>query len=175
MNLPNRLTLARIALVPVVCVCMTLQKGCMAIAAVLFVLGAATDFLDGRIARSRHLVTDFGKFADPVADKLLVFCPMILLAGCGRLPAWMCAVMVARELTVTGFRLVAAGSGRVIAADKLGKYKTTVQMLAVLAAMLLSAEPWHAVTAVLAWAAVILTVISGAECIWKNRAAISDM
>ncbi len=175
MNLPNKLTLVRIALVPVICVCMTLEQGCLWISAVLFAIASITDFADGKIARARNLITDFGKFMDPIADKLLVICPMILLVGIGRLPAWMCALIVARELAVSGFRLVAALANRVIAADKLGKYKTTFQIACVLALMLLPAAPWSIIGTICAWIAVVLTVWSGAECIWKNRDLLADM
>ncbi|MDO4740791.1 MAG: CDP-diacylglycerol--glycerol-3-phosphate 3-phosphatidyltransferase [Eubacteriales bacterium] len=175
MNLPNRLTLLRIVLVPVICACMVMQKGCMWIAAVLFAVAAVTDFADGKIARSRNLITDFGKFMDPIADKLLVICPMILLVGLGRFPAWMCALVVARELAVSGFRLVAALADRVIAADKLGKYKTTCQIVCILLLLLLPSRPWSYLGDLFAWAATILTVWSGAECIWKNRDLLADM
>jgi len=120
MNLPNKLTLIRICLVPVICVCMYFEQGSMWFSAVLFAIAAITDFADGKIARARNLITDFGKFMDPIADKLLVICPLIILISLGRFPAWMCAVIVARELAVSGFRLVAALANRVIAADKLG-------------------------------------------------------
>lgn len=169
MNLPNKLTLSRIVVTPVVCACMYAQQGSLWLAATLFALGAATDYADGQIARKRGLITDFGKFMDPIADKLLVLCPMILLVGLGRLPAWMCAVIIARELAVSGFRLVAALDGRVIAADKLGKYKTTTQMLAVLGLMLLPSAPWLYAGMALSLLATALTAWSGAECIWKNR------
>lgn len=174
MNLPNKLTLTRICFVPIVCACMTLQGGCMWIAAILFGIAAMTDFVDGRIARERGLITDLGKFMDPVADKLLVICPMILLVGLDRFPAWMCAVIVARELAISGFRLVAALSNRVIAADKLGKYKTTFQIICLLSLMLLQNRPWSYISDVFAWIAVVLTVWSGAECIWKNKDLLAD-
>lgn len=175
MNLPNRLTLLRICLVPLVCACMVWQQGCLWIAAVLFATAAITDFADGRIARARNLITDFGKFMDPIADKLLVICPMILLVGLGRFPAWMCALIVARELAVSGFRLVAALANRVIAADRLGKYKTTFQILCVLSLLLLPGRPWSHLGDLFSWVAVVLTVWSGAECIWKNRDLLADM
>ena len=175
MNLPNRLTVARIALTPAVCLCMSAQKGCLWIAAALFAAAALTDLADGRIARSRGLITDFGKFMDPVADKLLVMCPMILLVGLGRLPAWMCALFVARELAVSGFRLVAALKDRVIAADMLGKYKTTCQIVAVLLLMLLPEGGGRVFALAAASLALALTVWSGAECIWKNRDIITEM
>lgn len=175
MNLPNKLTMLRVCLVPAVCVCMYLQSGCLWIATLLFIAGALTDFADGRIARARGLITNFGKFMDPIADKLLVICPMVILVEFGRFPAWICALIVARELAVSGFRLVAALSGRVIAADKLGKYKTTFQILCLIACMLLPAQPLSYIALALGCIAAALTVISGAECIWKNRDILSDM
>lgn len=175
MNLPNKLTLIRICLVPVICVCMAFEAGAMWISAVLFAIAAITDFADGKIARSQNLITDFGKFMDPIADKLLVICPLVFMVGLGRFPAWMCAVIVARELAVSGFRLVAALANRVIAADKLGKYKTTFQIACVIALMLIPNRPWSLIGDVFAWICVILTVWSGAECIWKNRDLLSDM
>lgn len=174
MNLPNKLTLARIALVPLVCAAIVIEKGCLWVSAILFSLAAATDYADGYIARSRNLVTDFGRFLDPIADKLLVICPMILLVGIGRFPAWMCALVVARELAVSGFRLVAALAHRVIAADKLGKVKTTVQIACLLAVLLWGDSAYRVVGLGLGWAATVLTVWSGAECIWKNRDLIAE-
>lgn len=175
MNLPNKLTLIRICLVPVICICMAFEQGSMWISAILFAIGAITDFADGKIARARNLITDFGKFMDPIADKLLVICPLVIMVGLGRFPAWMCAVIIARELAVSGFRLVAALANRVIAADKLGKYKTTCQIACVIALMLIANRPWSLVGDVLSWASVILTVWSGAECIWKNKDLLADM
>lgn len=175
MNLPNKLTLIRICLVPVICACMAFETGSMWISAILFAIAAVTDFADGKIARSRNLITDFGKFMDPIADKLLVICPLIILIGLGRFPAWMCAVIVARELAVSGFRLVAALANRVIAADKLGKYKTTFQIGCVLLLMLVPNRPWSYIGDAFAWISVILTAWSGIECIWKNRDLLSDM
>ncbi len=157
MNLPNKLTLLRVLLVPVVCVLIGL--GAYPWAAAVFAIGALTDFLDGYLARRDQLITVFGKFLDPVADKLLVLTAMIMLTEKGLLPAWAVVVVAARELAVDGLRLVASGSGKVVAAKMPGKIKTTLQLLCVLSALLLKDHP---VTLALAIAMAVMTVYSGA-------------
>ena len=126
LNLPNKLTLLRMALVPVYLV--LLANGLNWLALVVFAAASLTDMLDGKIARKYNLVTDFGKFIDPVADKLLNLSAMIMLTYVGLLPQWAVIVILARELAVDGLRMVAVGQGREIAAGKLGKIKTTCQM-----------------------------------------------
>ena len=159
MNLPNKLTLLRVFMIPV---CLLLWAlGLSYPAAAVFVLAAATDFLDGYIARKKNLVTVFGKFADPVADKILVLTAMIFLCADGRLPAWAVCIVAARELMVDGLRLVAVGKGNVIAAGWLGKIKTNTQYFCVLAAMLLPQGHW--ITLALAIAMSVMTVWSGAQ------------
>ena len=157
MNLPNRLTVLRVALVPAVCLLIGL--GLYPWAAAVFALAALTDFLDGYLARRDGLVTVFGKFLDPVADKLLVLTAMIMLAEKGLLPAWAAVVVAARELAVDGLRLVASGSGKVVAAQMPGKIKTVLQLMCVLSALILGR---HAVTTVLTAAMAVMTVYSGA-------------
>ena len=165
MNLPNKLTLLRIILIPV---CLLLWAlGQAVAAAAVFALAAATDFLDGFIARKYHLVTVFGKFADPVADKILVLTALIFLTADGRVPAWAVCVVAARELMVDGLRLVSAGKGTVIAAGWLGKIKTNTQYACVLAAMLLEKDHW--VTLALAILMSVMTVWSGAQYFWASR------
>ena len=129
MNLPNKLSLLRVMLIPVLVVRMYLP-GPLFIVLATAVFGAAafTDYLDGHIARRDGLVTDFGKFIDPVADKLLNLSAMIMLIHCGMMPAWVVIIILARELAVDGLRMVAVEQGKVIAAGKLGKIKTTVQI-----------------------------------------------
>ena len=156
MNLPNKLTILRVVLVPAVCVLIGL--GLYPWAAAVFALAALTDFLDGYLARRDGLVTVFGKFLDPVADKLLVLTAMIMLAEKGLLPAWAAVVVAARELAVDGLRLVASGSGKVVAAKMPGKIKTVLQLMCVLSALILGG---HAVTTVLTAAMAVMTVISG--------------
>ena len=133
MNLPNRLTLLRILLIPA---CVALQSADLYPWALgVFCLACLTDFLDGYLARKNNQVTVFGKFADPVADKLLVLCAMIVLSSQGRLAAWCVCVVAARELAVDGLRLVAAGKNMVVAARMAGKIKTALQMLCVILCM----------------------------------------
>ena len=167
MNLPNQLTILRVIMIPVCLVLWAL--GCPIAAAVVFALAAATDFLDGYIARKKNIVTVFGKFADPVADKILVLTTMIFLcAGAdARLPAWAVCIVAARELMVDGLRLVAVGKGNVIAAGWLGKIKTNTQYACVLAAMLLEKDHW--VTLALAIIMSVMTVWSGAQYFWASR------
>ena len=133
MNLPNKLSLTRALLIPVMVVLMSFDSRlCMIAAAAVFGAAAYTDYLDGHIARQRGLVTDFGKFIDPVADKLLNLSAMVMLTRLGLLPQWVVIVVLARELCVDGLRMVAVGQGRVIAAGMLGKIKTTSQIVLVL-------------------------------------------
>ena len=159
MNLPNQLTMLRVIMIPACLVLWAL--GYPIPAAVVFALAAATDFLDGYIARKRHLVTTFGKFADPVADKILVLTTMIFLcAGAdARLPAWAVCIVAARELMVDGLRLVAVGKGSVIAAGWLGKIKTNLQFACILTGMLL--EKGHGAVTVLTVLMAVMTVWSG--------------
>ena len=166
MNLPNKLTILRVLLVPVICVLIGL--GLYPWAAAFFALGALTDFLDGYLARRDGLITVFGKFLDPVADKLLVLTAMIMLTEKGLLPAWAVVIVAARELAVDGLRLVASGSGKVVAAKLPGKIKTVLQLCCVLSALILQMHP---VTLALTVAMAFMTVISGGiyfKELWKE-------
>lgn len=137
MNLPNRLTLARIFLVPVFLVIVSLRfKYGDYIAAAVFILAASTDGLDGYIARKKKQVTRLGKLMDPLADKLLVSAALILLVELGKIPAWIAVIIIGREFAVTGLRAIAAAEGVVIAASKLGKYKTFTQIVAIVSMFL---------------------------------------
>ena len=170
MNLPNRLTITRIALVPVVVILLQFPDPVwQALALAAFIAASFTDWLDGYLARKHQTVTNFGKFLDPVADKLLVLSTMIALAGLGRFPAWVCIVVLFREIAVDGLRLVAVEQGRVIAAGKLGKIKTTLQMLAIVAVML-GNWPFGAfpMDQVLMYAAVAMTLWSGVDYFIRN-------
>ncbi|HSK67845.1 MAG TPA: CDP-diacylglycerol--glycerol-3-phosphate 3-phosphatidyltransferase [Candidatus Limnocylindria bacterium] len=158
MNLPNRLTILRVLLIPV-CILLTLLN-LPGWAAATFALAALTDFLDGHIARKRHLVTNFGKFADPVADKILSLCMMIVLVFFAGYPWWAACVVAARELAVDGLRLVAVEQGVVIPAGKLGKVKTNFQFLSVLSSLLRLPD---ALTLSLCVVMAALTVLSGIE------------
>ena len=164
MNLPNKLTVCRIVLIPV---CLLLwAMGVRYGAAAVFALAALTDLLDGYIARKQHLVTTFGKFADPVADKLLVLSAMVFLCADGILPAWAVALVAARELAVDGLRMIAAEKGKVIAAGVLGKVKTNIQLFCVLSGMLFGT---HWLTKTLTVLTAVMTVLSGAEYFRASR------
>lgn len=176
LNWPNRLSLLRVALIPL-CVALLQFPPCRPAALAVFCLAAFTDFLDGWMARKYQIVTNFGKFIDPVADKLLVLSTMIALCGLGEFPAWVCIVILFRELAVDGLRLVAAQQGRVIAAGKLGKIKTTLQMLT-LVYFLWNAQAYAApgltVGRALIWLSVAMTLWSGVDYFYRNRAALAQ-
>ena len=184
MNLPNKLTLLRILMIPFFVVFAKMESlGMQLIAVGIYILACVTDALDGRIARSRNLITNFGKFMDPIADKLLVMSAMIVLTYQHRMPDWVCILMLAREFLVSGFRLVAVENGVVIAAGPLGKLKTVFQMVATIALMLLVPVEGAGLLGaggavfarVLMYIALILTVVSGADYIIRNRECIKDM
>ncbi|AQS59306.1 CDP-diacylglycerol--glycerol-3-phosphate 3-phosphatidyltransferase [Desulforamulus ferrireducens] len=172
MNLPNRLTLARMFLIPVFLAVVTLKiKYGDIIAAAVFILAASTDGLDGYIARKNKQVTTLGKFMDPLADKLLVSSALIVLVELGKLSAWVAVIIIGREFMVTGLRSIAASEGVVIAASKLGKWKTVTQIVAIVAMFLhnltielLGFEIGRAAMAV----AVFFTIWSGADYISKG-------
>ena len=177
MNLPNKLSLTRIALIPMMVALMYPNTTvCNLLAAAVFALAAFTDFLDGHIARKQHIVTDFGKFVDPVADKLLVLSALIMLIQQGLMLAWVVVVILARELCVDGLRMVAVGQGRVIAAGKLGKIKTVSQIVLILWLML-SHQPVlrHAVSFILTAWVLVITLWSGVDYFVKNGACLRDV
>ena len=165
MNLPNKLTLLRVVMIPL---CLLLWALGQAVpAAAVFALAAITDFFDGYIARKQNIVTVFGKFADPVADKVLGLTAMVFLCADGHIPAWAVSIVAARELLVDGLRLVAAGKGNVIAAGWLGKIKTNLQYFCVLSAMLLPQGHWLTLTLTILMA--IMTLWSGWQYLWGHR------
>ena len=175
MNLPNKLTMFRVILIPFFIVFL-LVPGIPAgkwIALAIFIVASLTDLLDGKIARKYNLVTNFGKFMDPLADKLLVCSALICLIELQRIPSWMVVVIIAREFTISGFRLVAADNGVVIAASSFGKFKTTFQMLAV-CLLIADIEALQMVTMVIVWIAVILTVVSLVDYLVKNKAVMKE-
>lgn len=164
MNLPNKLTVLRILLIPV---CLLLWALKMPVpAAAVFALAALTDLLDGHLARKKNLVTTFGKFADPVADKMLVLTSMVFLCADGILPAWAVSIVAARELMVDGLRMVSAGKGTVIAAGWLGKVKTNLQIFCILSGMLLGR---HWITLALTLLMAAMTLVSGAQYFCSSR------
>ncbi|RYL92252.1 CDP-diacylglycerol--glycerol-3-phosphate 3-phosphatidyltransferase [Sporolactobacillus sp. Y61] len=188
MNIANKLTVSRMVMIPIFLIFLLapLQLGTIGsgdftlpvsqmIAGFIFMLASFTDWLDGQIARRRHLVTNFGKFSDPLADKLLVMSAFVSFVGMGRMASWMIIVILAREFAVTGLRLVAAGEGDVIAAGKMGKWKTLFQMVAIIL-FLFNNIPFgidgFPLDQIILWIAVILTIVSGADYFYKNRDVI---
>ena len=177
MNLPNKLTLLRVVLIPVFVVLLLLEGGqndTLRIAAlIVFCFASFTDFLDGQIARRNNLVTNFGKFMDPLADKLLVCSALICMLELGQLPSWYVITVIAREFIISGFRLVAADNGIVIAASWWGKFKTTFQMLTVIL-LILNIPALHTVTLIIAGVAFVLTLVSLLDYIAKNYKVITE-
>ncbi len=167
LNLPNKLTLLRMALVPVYLV--LLANWWNAAALIVFAAASLTDMLDGKIARKYNLITNFGKFMDPIADKMLTHTAFIMLCGMGRLSAVACIIFVAREFVVSGLRLVAVEQGHVIAAGMSGKIKTVLQMILV---MWLTLFEGSVVGIVLTIAAATMTLYSMVEYVWQNRAVL---
>ena len=176
MNLPNKLSIIRVALIPVIVILLYQQSdACRIIAGALFIIASLTDFLDGFIARKYNLVTNFGKFIDPVADKLLVLTALIMLLHRGQMEAWIIIIILCRELAVDGLRLVAVTQGKVIAASPFGKIKTTCQMIMITAAILLNQaafSTWYMI--ILTVAAVVMTLFSAVDYFMKNRAVFSE-
>lgn len=176
MNLPNKLSITRMALIPVMVALMYPNNlVCNLLSAAVFGVAAFTDYLDGHIARKEGIVTDFGKFIDPVADKLLNLSAMIMLIHLGLMPAWMVIVILARELCVDGLRMVAVGNGKVIAAGKLGKIKTVSQIVLVLWLMLTRLPvSGNVISLVLALWVVGITLWSGVEYFVKNGSCLMN-
>ncbi len=169
MNLPNRLTLIRVFLVPIFVIFMLCGiPGGNYWACGIFVLASLTDWLDGYLARKNNLITDFGKFMDPIADKLLVCSALICLVAKGRLAAWMVIIIIGREFVISGFRLVASDKGTVIAASYWGKFKTTFQMIMVIMLLLNFGGAWNIIAQIVTWIALILTVVSLVDYLVKN-------
>lgn len=173
MNLPNKLTLLRFILIPVfVIALMLIPKAdyCRYIALAIFAVACLTDFMDGRIARKRNLVTNFGKLMDPLADKLLVCSALICLLKLDLIPEWVVLLIVAREFIISGFRLVAVEQGVVLAASKMAKTKTAVQMIMIVCLILnFESTLWHIVCQVLIYLSLVLTIASLLEYLIKNR------
>ena len=178
MNLPNKLTVLRVIMIPVFLVFLLTDCAGDAskyIAAAVFVLASLTDMLDGRIARKYNLVTNFGKFMDPLADKLLVCSALIAFVELGYLPAWIVIIIISREFIISGFRLIAADNGVVIAASYWGKFKTTFQMIMTILLILQLDYPYaDTVEWIFVYIALALTVISLVDYIYKNIGVMSD-
>ena len=172
MNLPNKLTVLRVILVPVFVAFMLctpwLGLAGKIVSLIVFVVASLTDMLDGKIARARNLVTNFGKFMDPLADKLLVCSAMICMIPLGKLQAWFVIIIIAREFIISGFRLVAADNGIVIAASYWGKFKTVSQMFMIIVLIADLGGVFDIIGTVLIWLSLILTVVSLIDYIAKN-------
>lgn len=180
MNLPNKLTVVRVLMIPFfVWFMIPSLGGEMAaskwIALAIFCIASLTDLLDGKIARKYNLVTNFGKFMDPLADKLLVGAAMICLVEMGRLPAWIVIVIISREFIISGFRLIASDNGIVIAASYWGKFKTVFQMAMII--VLIAAfegSVFEVVEQILIWVSLILTIVSLVDYIRKNKEVLTQ-
>lgn len=175
MNLPNKLTMFRVILIPffIVFLLVPITSVDKWIALTIFIVASLTDLLDGHIARKYHLVTNFGKFMDPLADKLLVCSALICLIELDRIPSWMVIIIIAREFVISGFRLIASDNGVVIAASYWGKFKTTFQMIAV-CLMIADIAALSLVTSIVTWIAVILTVVSLVDYLIKNKDVMKE-
>ena len=173
MNLPNKLTLLRIIMIlPFLLVLYLDVPYATYIALGIFILASLTDWLDGKIARKYNLITDFGKFADPLADKMLVTAAMLWFVECGQMPGWALFVVLFREFAVSGLRMVASDKGRVIAAGWSGKVKTASTMVCVILMFL----PIGALlNTICVWIIVVTTIYSGVEYFLKNKDCLSDM
>lgn len=175
MNLPNKLTMFRVILIPffIVFLLVPLTPYDKWIALAIFIIASLTDLLDGKIARKYNLVTNFGKFMDPLADKLLVCSALICLIELDKIPSWMVIVIIAREFIISGFRLVASDNGVVIAASYWGKFKTTFQMVAV-CLLIADIAALFVVTQIILWIAVVLTVVSLIDYLIKNKDVMKE-
>ena len=177
MNLPNKLTVLRVIMIPFFVISLLAFQGEVRLlrnlAAAIFIVASLTDMLDGKIARKYNLVTNFGKFMDPLADKLLVCSALICLIELGQLPSWMVIIIVSREFIISGFRLIAAEQGIVIAASYWGKFKTTFQMIAVIL-MIVNLPVLHILTVACTWIALVLTVVSLVDYIAKNHKVLTE-
>ena len=170
MNLPNKLTLLRVFMIPIFVVFMLVDITPFDnwIALAVFILASLTDLLDGKIARKYNLVTNFGKFMDPLADKLLVCSAMICLVEMHIIPAWIVIIIIAREFIISGFRLIASDNGVVIAASYWGKFKTVFQMV-MICLMIANFPQLQILTDIIMWIALILTVVALIDYLVKNK------
>ena len=177
MNLPNKLTVLRVIMIPFFVFFMLTDFAGAAsnwIALAIFIIASLTDLLDGKIARKYNLVTNFGKFMDPLADKLLVCAAMICLVEMGKLASWMVIIIISREFIISGFRLIAADNGVVIAASYWGKFKTVFQMAMIIVLICNLGGVFRMIETVLIWVSLILTVVSLVDYIVKNAGVLKD-
>lgn len=173
MNIANKITVFRVFLVPIfMFVLYSNYEYSTYIAAIIFIFASLTDTLDGYLARSRNLVTNFGKFADPLADKILVASALISLVGMNKIPAWVVVIIIAREFTITGFRVIAASEGVTIAASPLGKFKTITQLVAIVL-LLLNNFPFNSLNIqmdmIMLYISLFFTVVSGVDYLYRNK------
>ena len=176
MNTPNKLTIARMIIVPFLVIFLLTGWGGEAnryISLTLFVVASVKDWFDGYLARKNNLVTNFGKFMDPLADKLLVCSAMICMIDLKRLPAWFVIIIIAREFIISGFRLIAAENGIVIAANYWGKFKTASQMIMIILLILHFDGIFVILEQIFIWLSLALTIISLITYIWQNRTVLS--
>ena len=176
MNTPNKLTVARMIIVPFLVVFLLTGWGGDAnryISLALFVVASVTDWFDGYLARKNNLVTNFGKFMDPLADKLLVCSAMICMIELNRLPAWFVIIIIGREFIISGFRLIAAENGIVIAANYWGKFKTASQMIMIILLILHFDGIFVTLEQLFIWLSLALTIISLITYIWQNKSVLS--
>ncbi|MGN7386749.1 CDP-diacylglycerol--glycerol-3-phosphate 3-phosphatidyltransferase [Sporosarcina sp. SAFN-015] len=190
MNLPNKITVSRILLIPIFIIFMVVDFGMGSFAvggttlsmehligALLFIIAAATDWFDGHLARKHNLVTNMGKFLDPLADKLLVSAALIILVELGSAASWIVIIIISREFAVTGLRLILAGGGEVVAANQLGKIKTATQLVAI-SFLLLNNIFFEAINfpfgTIMLYIALFFTIWSGADYFYKNRRVLLD-
>lgn len=176
MNLPNKLTVFRVCCIPVFVVLMLVEtipyNNYIALA--IFIIASLTDLLDGKIARKYNLVTNFGKFMDPLADKLLVSAALICLSP-AKIPAWVVIIIISRELFISGFRILAADQGIVLAAGWWGKFKTTFQMVMIIVLILdIPNKVFDVLGWVLIWISLALTVISMIDYVYKNKDVLKN-
>ena len=178
MNLPNKLTIFRVILIPFFVFFMLapyFPDNGKYIAVAIFIIASLTDMLDGKIARKYNLVTNFGKFMDPLADKLLVCSAMICLVATGQLASWIVIIIISREFIISGFRLIAADNGIVIAASYWGKFKTVFQMLMIIVLILdIQNAGFQVLGVILTYVALILTVVSFIDYIVKNKQVLKE-
>ena len=177
MNLPNKLTVLRVIMIPFFVAALLYDGGANQnmryVAAALFIIASLTDMLDGKIARKYNLVTNFGKFMDPLADKLLVCSALICMIELRELPAWIVIIIISREFIISGFRLIASDNGVVIAASYWGMFKTTFQMV-MICLMIANFPQLQILTDIIMWIALILTVVSLIDYLVKNKDVMKD-
>ena len=181
MNLPNKLTIFRVILIlPFVVLLLGGNAGWFGgsqvtdyIALAIFIIASLTDLIDGKIARKYNLVTNFGKFMDPLADKLLVSAAMIALIELNRIPSWIVIIIISREFIISGFRLIASDNGVVIAASYWGKFKTAFQMV-MICLMIANIEAIRVLTDIVMWIALVLTIVSLVDYLIKNKDVMRD-